>query len=265
MRMGSRFGRKDSALDHALEIRHLFIRTTDGKEIVRDVSLVIRPGELHALMGPNGSGKSTLALAIAGAPGYVVTDGDILLDGTSLLKLSPDKRARAGLFLGFQYPVAVSGVTVSAFLRTAVNARRAQDDHIPVMEFHEKLTEVARQIHLDPQLLSRSLNEGFSGGERKKLEILQLLLLKPTFVVLDETDSGLDVDSLRQVAEGIKAAQTPNVGMLLITHYQRLLEYVSPQFVHVLAGGRLIRSGDAALAQEIEMGGYDRIITAVPA
>lgn len=245
-------------MDHSLVLTHLSVFTSDGIPIVHDVSLTVKPGEIHALMGPNGSGKSTLALALAGAPGYT-TKGEISLDGTSLNKLSPDKRSRAGLFLGFQHPIAVSGVSISAFLRAAVHARRP-DEKLSVMEFHKLLMETAQRVGLDPKLLERSLNEGFSGGERKKLEIVQLLLLKPRFAILDETDSGLDVDALRTVAEGIRSFASPETGVFLITHYQRLLTLVEPQFVHVLAGGTIVAQGDAELAKTIEKTGYEVIL-----
>jgi Fe-S cluster assembly ATP-binding protein len=236
-----------------LSVRDLKVWVGDT-EIVRGVSLDVRAGERHALMGPNGSGKSTLASALMGHPGYRVT-GEILLDGHPIQDLPPHERARAGLFLGFQYPVAVPGVQVATFLRAAVNARRGRE--VPIREFRKLLNEGFAALDVPKGFASRYLNDGFSGGEKKRLEILQMLLLQPRFAVLDETDSGLDVDALKVVAEGIRLAANDETGVLLITHYQRILTYVEPTHVHVFVKGRLVRSGGPDLALYVEEHGYD--------
>jgi Fe-S cluster assembly ATP-binding protein len=226
----------------------------DGTEIVKGVTLDVLPGERHALMGPNGSGKSTLASALAGHPAYRLT-GEVLLDGRPIHDLPPHERARAGLFLGFQYPVAVPGVQVATFLRLAVNARRGHE--VPIREFRKELQAAFRALDVPSGFASRYLNDGFSGGEKKRLEILQMLLLQPRFSVLDETDSGLDVDALKVVSEGIRLAAGPETGVLLITHYQRILNHVQPTHVHVFVKGRLVKSGGPDLALHVEQHGYD--------
>lgn len=230
----------------------------DSKEIVKGVSLTVREGEIHALMGPNGSGKSTLANTIMGHPRYTVTGGDIIFRGESVIGMTPDERARRGLFLSLQYPTAIPGVTMVNFLRRAVNAGR--ETEMPVREFRTLLTEKMKLLKVDQEFARRYVNDGFSGGEKKKAEILQMGILQPRLALLDETDSGLDVDALRTVAEGVNAVAGPEMGVLIITHYQRILNYIKPDFVHVLAEGRLIKSGGADLAVEIESRGYDWLI-----
>jgi len=228
--------------------------TIADKEIVKGVSLTVRPGEIHAVMGPNGSGKSTLANGLMGHPAYTVT-GAITLAGADITGLTPDEKARKGMFLAFQYPVAVPGVTVASFLRAAVSAVRGGE--VPVREFRKELLARMADLEMDPAFAGRYLNDGFSGGEKKRLEILQLLMLKPRFALLDETDSGLDIDALKVVAEGINTAATDDVGMVLVTHYQRLLNYVHPHVVHVFMDGRIVRTGGPELALELEEKGYD--------
>ena len=254
-----------------LEIRNLHARIED-KEILRGVNLTVRQGETHALMGPNGSGKSTLANVIMGHPRYEVTQGEILFDGVNLLDLSPDKRARLGIFLAFQYPSSVPGVTVGNFLRRALEARREgynpnapetpsgeapKRKGIPPAEFRKLLNEKMKLLRVDNAFINRYINEGFSGGEKKRAEILQMAMLAPRMAVLDETDSGLDIDALRIVAEGVNALRGPNMGVLLITHYQRLLNYIRPDIVHVMYRGQIIRTGGADLALELEEKGYE--------
>ena len=228
-----------------------------GKEILKGLNLTVRQGEVHAIMGPNGSGKSTLANALMGNPRYAVTGGEVRFLGQALAGLAPDERARRGLFLAFQYPIAVPGVTVVNFLRQAVNAVRGED--IPVREFREELFAKMELLKVDRDFARRYLNDGFSGGEKKRAEMLQLAMLRPRMAVLDETDSGLDIDALRTVADGVNAIMNENMGLLLITHYQRLLNYIKPQFVHVLIDGRIVRSGGPELAEELEANGYDAI------
>ena len=228
-----------------------------GKEILKGLNLTVRQGEVHAIMGPNGSGKSTLANALMGNPRYAVTGGEVRFLGQTLAGMAPDERARRGLFLAFQYPVAVPGVTVVNFLRQAVNAVRGED--IPVREFREELFAQMELLKVDRDFARRYLNDGFSGGEKKRAEMLQLAMLQPRMAVLDETDSGLDIDALRTVADGVNAIMNENMGLLLITHYQRLLNYIKPQFVHVLIDGRIVRSGGPELAEELEANGYDAI------
>jgi Fe-S cluster assembly ATP-binding protein len=240
-----------------LEIRDLHVRTQE-REILRGVDLTIRTGELHALLGPNGSGKSTLANTIMGHPGYEVTSGQILLDGEELGEMAPHERARLGLFLAFQYPVAVPGVSVANFLRMAINAQR--DEPIKVKQFGGELEHAVALLDVDRSFTSRHLNDGFSGGEKKRAEILQMAMLKPKIAVLDETDSGLDIDALRTVAEGVaKLHQEQDVGALIITHYQRILDYVKPQFVHILMNGRIVMRGGPELVARLEREGYDPI------
>ena len=231
----------------------------EGREILRGIDLEVRAGEVHAVMGPNGSGKSTLAQVLAGHPGYVVTGGEVLYEGRNLLEMPAEERARAGLFLAFQYPVEIPGVANAEFLKAAVNAVREHRGLEPLdaMEFLTLLKEKMKLVDMDPSFMSRPLNEGFSGGEKKRNEILQLAVLEPRLAVLDETDSGLDIDALRTVAAGINGRRRPDNATILVTHYQRLLGYVVPDRVHVLSSGRIVRSGDKALAQELEARGYE--------
>jgi Fe-S cluster assembly ATP-binding protein len=237
-----------------LEIQNLHVRVED-REILHGVDLVVKKGETHALMGPNGSGKSTLANTLMGNPNYEVTEGRILLDGEDLTDADPDERAKAGLFMAFQYPATIPGVSVANFLRMAVNARR--EDPIKVKEFGAMLKENMEILRIRREFTSRYLNEGFSGGEKKRAEILQLAMLQPDFAILDETDSGLDIDALRIVADGVNAMRGDDRGFLIITHYTRILEYVKPDFVHILIDGRIVREGGAELATELEEKGYE--------
>lgn len=243
-----------------LVVRNLHV-SVDGKEILKGIDLTVRSGEIHAIMGPNGTGKSTLAYTLMGHPAYTVTEGEIWLKEQSVLELSPDERARLGMFLAFQYPVAVPGVTVANFLRTALNARRRavdpQDRGVPIPEFRKMLREQMAFLKMDASFAGRYLNDGFSGGEKKRAEILQMAILKPEIAILDETDSGLDIDALRVVADGVNALANPNLGVLIITHYQRLLNYIRPQFVHVMLNGRIVESGGEELALLLEERGYD--------
>jgi Fe-S cluster assembly ATP-binding protein len=240
----------------SLEIQNLHVRTED-REILHGVDLVVKKGETHALMGPNGSGKSTLANTIAGNPNYEVTEGKILLNGEDLTEAEPDERAQAGVFMAFQYPATIPGVTVANFLRTAINAKR--DEPIKVKEFGDLLKRNVELLRMDPEVTKRYLNEGFSGGEKKRAEILQLAMLRPEYAVLDETDSGLDIDALRIVADGVNALRGPEMGTLIITHYTRVLNYVRPDFVHIMLDGRIVREGGSELADELEEKGYDWI------
>ncbi len=245
-----------------LEIKDLHV-SIDGKEILQGVDLIARQGEIHAIMGPNGTGKSTLAYTLLGHPNYTVTKGQVLFKGQNILELQPDERSRLGMFLAFQYPVAVSGVTVANFLRTAINARRRalnkDDKGMPIPEFRKMLKEKMELLKMDPSFAGRYLNEGFSGGEKKRAEILQMAALKPEIAILDETDSGLDIDALRIVSEGVNALTGPDLGVIVITHYQRLLNYIKPHFVHVMMGGRIVESGGPDLALSLEEHGYDWI------
>ena len=229
------------------------------EEILRGVDLEAGPGEIHALMGPNGSGKSTLAKIIAGHPGYEVTGGEVLYRGHDLLALEPDERARQGVFLAFQYPMEIPGVSIANFLRTAVNARRPRDEEVSVLDFYDDLKAAMEMLRMDEGFAERFVNEGFSGGEKKRAEILQMALLRPDLAVLDETDSGLDVDALRLVADGVNdlARERPEMAVLLITHYQRILNHIEPDRVHVMYRGRIVQSGAKDLALEIETRGYD--------
>jgi Fe-S cluster assembly ATP-binding protein len=240
-----------------LEIRNLHVRTEE-REILRGVDLTVRTGELHALLGPNGSGKSTLANTIMGHPSYEVTEGQVLYDGAEITELAPHERAKLGLFLAFQYPVAVPGVSVANFLRMAINAQR--EEPIKVKEFGEQLGHAVELLDVDRAFTSRHLNDGFSGGEKKRAEILQMAMLRPQVAVLDETDSGLDIDALRTVAEGVaKLHAEQGLGALIITHYQRILDHVQPQFVHILLDGRIVMRGGPELVERLEREGYDPI------
>jgi Fe-S cluster assembly ATP-binding protein len=231
--------------------------TIAGQAIVRGMSLRVPRGEVHALMGPNGSGKSTLAKVLAGHPDYQVTQGKVTMDDDNLLDLEPDDRARRGLFLAFQYPSEIPGVTIANFLRAAVQARLPEGEELEATDYYAKLYEKMELLGMDRSFTSRSVNEGFSGGEKKRTEILQLAMLEPKYAVLDETDSGLDIDALKTVAHGVNAMRGPNIGILLITHYQRLLNYIVPDHVHVMVAGRIVRSGRKELALELEERGYD--------
>jgi Fe-S cluster assembly ATP-binding protein len=233
--------------------RNVHVYVAD-KEIVKGVDLEIRAGEKHALMGPNGSGKSTLASALMGHPAYRV-EGEILLDGQPIAGLGPDERARRGMFLGFQYPIAVPGVSVANFLRAALSARRGRE--VPVREVREQMLAAFAALDVPREFMGRYLNDGFSGGEKKRFEILQMLMLEPRFALLDETDSGLDIDALKIVSRGINQAAGPQAGVLLVTHYQRILNYIQPDYVHVFMGGRVVSSGGPELARELEERGYD--------
>ena len=241
-----------------LEVRGLRVRV-GGVEIVKGLDLTVRAGEVHAVMGPNGSGKSTFAKAVVGHPLYEVTGGTIAYEGRNLLEMAPEERARAGLFLGFQYPVEIPGVSNSAFLRLAYNsvqAARGRDELDP-LEFDDLAREKMKALDMDPGLLDRSVNDGFSGGEKKRNEILQMALLEPRLAILDETDSGLDIDALRVVANGVGRLITRDNAVVLVTHYQRMLNYIVPDYVHVMQGGRIVKTGGKALAEELEARGYD--------
>lgn len=241
-----------------LSIRDLHVRV-DGTDILRGLSLDIGPGEIHAIMGPNGSGKSTLSYAICGKQGYEITAGDVLFRGESILELDPSERARAGIFLAFQYPVEIPGVRAKQFLRTAVNSTRKGrgQDELTAIEFLKALRAKLKATGTDESLTNRDVNSGFSGGEKKRFEMLQMAMLEPSLCILDETDSGLDIDALKAVADGVNALRDANRSMLIITHYQRLLDYIEPDKVHVLKGGRIVKTGDKGLALELEDKGYD--------
>jgi len=248
-----------------LKLENLHVALEDGTEIVKGVDLEVDTNEVHAIMGPNGSGKSTLSNAIMGHPAYVVTEGKILLDGADVTEMGADERAQRGLFLAFQYPHAIPGVTVTSFLRAAINAvRKARnggvENPIAIPEFRKELLAQMDHLKVSRELASRYLNDGFSGGEKKRVEILQMAMLKPRMAVLDETDSGLDIDALRVVAGGVKALIGPEMGALVITHYQRILDYITPDHVHVFVDGRIVKSGGAELAKELEANGYDPFI-----
>ncbi len=251
--------------DPILELRDLKVSITSQPEtqIVHGVDLRIGAGEVHALMGPNGSGKSTIANTIAGSPTYTVDSGQVLFKGEDVTKLPPDQRARKGMFLSFQYPTALPGVTMVNFLREAMKARRGED--VPPREFLQELRQTLEMLKMDEEFARRYVNDGFSGGEKKRAEILQLGMLRPELAILDETDSGLDIDALRTVAEGLNALRTPEIGILIITHYQRILNYIEPDFVHVLVDGKIVRSGEAELARQIEDEGYDPILKSIGA
>ncbi len=243
-----------------LEIRDLKVSITEKPDIqiIKGIDLVIRPGEVHTIMGPNGSGKSTLSSAIAGSPTYIVDSGQILFKGEDITALPADERARRGIFLSFQYPTTIPGVTMVNFMREALKARRGEE--VPAREFLGELRETLAKLKMGEEFARRYVNDGFSGGEKKRAEILQMGLLKPDLAILDETDSGLDVDALRTVSEGVNALRRPEQGILLITHYERILNYIHPDFVHILVAGRIVRSGDASLAKQIESEGYDPIL-----
>ena len=243
-----------------LDIKNLQVKA-DDKDILKGIDLHVKAGEVHAIMGPNGSGKSTLARALSGHPEYVVTGGQILFEGKDLLEMDPDTRAREGVFMAFQYPVEIAGVNNAYFLKAALNAKRKHHGlpELDAMEFMQLVQEKSKLLDIDKSMLSRAVNEGFSGGEKKRNEIFQMALLEPKLAILDETDSGLDIDALRIVAEGVNALSGPDLGVLLITHYQRILNYIKPQFVHVLVDGRIVKSGGPELAHELEAQGYDWI------
>ena len=241
-----------------LEIRNLYV-STDGKSLLKGVTLTINAGEIHAVMGPNGAGKSTLAKVLAGHPAYEVTGGEVIYKGKNLLEMPPEERAHAGIFLGFQYPIEIPGVSNLQFLSTSFNSiRKARGEAaMPPEEFEKYLEEKMALVQVKPEFKDRNLNEGFSGGEKKRNELLQMAVLNPTMAILDETDSGLDIDALRVVAEGVNGLMNDQMGLLLITHYQRLLNYITPHFVHVMKEGRILRTGGPELAHELERKGYD--------
>jgi len=248
-----------------LKLENLHVALEDGTEIVKGVDLEVDVNQVHAVMGPNGSGKSTLSYAIMGHPAYAITEGRILLDGEDVTELAADERAQRGLFLAFQYPHAIPGVTVTSFMRSAINAvRKARnggvEDPIPIPEFRTELLAQMDRLKVSRELASRYINDGFSGGEKKRVEILQMAMLKPRMAVLDETDSGLDIDALRVVAGGVKELVSPQMGALVITHYQRILDYITPDHVHVFVDGRIVESGGPELAQQLEAEGYDPFI-----
>ncbi len=246
-----------------LEIKDLHAEI-DGKEILKGLNLQINKGEVHAIMGPNGSGKSTLAKVLAGHPSYEVSSGEVIYEGKNLLELEPDERAREGIFLAFQYPVEVPGVSNSQFLRLAYNEKMKHrgEEELDPLEFNDYLKEKAKIVEMDKSFFNRSVNEGFSGGEKKRNEILQMAVLNPTLAVLDETDSGLDIDALRIVAEGVNKLRSADNAIILVTHYQRLLNYIEPDFVHVLANGKIVKEGGKELALELEEKGYDWVKSA---
>jgi len=239
-----------------LSIENLHAKIGDTK-ILNGLDLAVPRGEVHAIMGPNGSGKSTLAKVISGHPDVEVLEGDVKLNGESVLTMDPDERSRAGLFLAFQYPLEVPGVTIANFLRAALQARMPEGEELEVTEYYAKLYEKMDALEMKREFTSRPVNEGFSGGEKKRCEILQMAMLEPLYAILDETDSGLDIDALKIVSQGVNSMRSPDRGFLVITHYQRLLDYIVPDVVHVLVGGRIIRSGDKSLAKELEAQGYD--------
>ena len=250
-----------------LEIKNLHVSLEDGPEIVKGVDLAIDTDEVHAVMGPNGSGKSTLAYALMGHPAYEITEGQILVDGEDMTELEADERAQRGLFLAFQYPHAVPGVTVTSFLRSALNAlRKARadgvDDPVPVKQFRTDMLAAMERLKVPRELAQRYLNDGFSGGEKKRVEILQMAMLKPRLAILDETDTGLDIDALKVVAGGVRELVGPDMGAVVITHYQRILNYITPDFVHVFVGGRIVAEGGPELAHKLEAEGYEAFVPA---
>jgi Fe-S cluster assembly ATP-binding protein len=240
-----------------LDIKNLQVRAED-KDILKGIDLTVKPGEVHAIMGPNGSGKSTLARALSGHPQYEVTGGTVLYEGKDLLEMDPDERAREGVFMAFQYPVEIAGVNNAYFLKAALNAKRKHhgQPELDAMEFMQLVSEKSTLLDIDKSMLSRAVNEGFSGGEKKRNEIFQMALLEPKLAILDETDSGLDIDALKLVAAGVNAMRSPERAFVVVTHYQRLLTYIVPDFVHVLSGGRIVKSGGKELALELEAKGY---------
>ncbi|KOY79741.1 Fe-S cluster assembly ATPase SufC [Apilactobacillus kunkeei] len=244
-----------------LEVKDLHVSFIDeeeetSKEILKGVNLTIRTGETHAIMGPNGTGKSTLSETIMGNSNYTITQGDILIDGESILDKTVDERARAGLFLAMQYPAEIKGITNAEFIQAAVNARRNEDNPVPVGEFIDELDHSLKILNMSQEMVDRYLNEGFSGGEKKRNEILQMMMIKPKFSILDEIDSGLDIDALQVVSRGVNSMDDKELGTLMITHYQRILNYIKPDFVHVMMGGRIVKTGDSSLAAELENNGY---------
>jgi Fe-S cluster assembly ATP-binding protein len=244
-----------------LELKNLHVALEDGTEIVKGVDLAVAQNEVHAVMGPNGSGKSTLAYALMGHPAYEITEGQIFFDGEDVTEMGADERAQRGLFLAFQYPHAIPGVAVTSFLRTAINsirkARKGEDDPIPIPEFRKQLLAEMERLKVPREMAQRYINEGFSGGEKKRIEILQMAMLRPRIAVLDETDSGLDIDALKIVAGGVKELVGPEMGALVITHYQRILNYITPDFVHVFVDGKIVAEGGPELAHKLEAEGYE--------
>jgi Fe-S cluster assembly ATP-binding protein len=249
-----------------LELKNLHVALEDGTEIVKGVDLAVDTDEIHAVMGPNGSGKSTLAFALMGHPGYQVTEGQILFDGDDITELEAHERAQRGMFLAFQYPQAIPGVTVTSFMRSAMNAirkaKKGEDDPVPIPEFRKEMLAEMERLKIPRELAQRYLNDGFSGGEKKRVEILQMAMLKPKIAVLDETDSGLDIDALRIVAGGVRALVSPEMGALVITHYQRILSYIEPDYVHVFVDGRIVAEGGPELAHTLEAEGYEAFMPA---
>jgi Fe-S cluster assembly ATP-binding protein len=245
-----------------LDIKNLQVKAED-KQILKGIDLHVNAGEVHAIMGPNGSGKSTLARALSGHPEYIVTGGEVLFEGHDLLEMDPDERAREGIFMAFQYPVEIAGVNNAYFLKAALNAKRKHfgQPELDAMEFMQLIKEKSALLDFDQSMLSRAVNEGFSGGEKKRNEIFQMALLEPKLAILDETDSGLDIDALKLVANGVNAMRAPNRAIIVVTHYQRLLDYIVPDYVHVLSGGRIVKSGGKELALELEQKGYGWIET----
>lgn len=241
-----------------LEIKNLTVEVA-GKKVVDEMNLVVPAGEVHAIMGPNGTGKSSLSKAIAGHPDYKILSGEVLLDGENIVGLRPDEIARKGYFLAFQYPVEIPGVSIANFIRACLNARLPEGETLNPVEYYKKLYAKMDELKMDRSFTTRSVNEGFSGGEKKRCDILQMLMLDPKFAILDETDSGLDIDALKIVSEGVNSARSATRGMLLITHYHRLLDYIKPDAVHIMSGGKIVHSGGAELALELEQKGYDWI------
>ncbi|ALW88051.1 MULTISPECIES: Fe-S cluster assembly ATPase SufC [Deinococcus] len=243
-------------MTHQLEIRNLHA-TVGDQPILKGINLTVPRGELHAIMGPNGNGKSTLAKVIVGDPEYTVTEGEILVDGQNILEMEPDERARLGVFLAFQYPVEIPGVTIANFLRLAMQARKAEGEEVSFTEFYGKLQSALKTLEWDESIVERYLNAGFSGGEKKRNEILQMLMLEPNYIIMDETDSGLDVDALKIVSKGVNSMRGPGLGGLIITHYQRLLDYIVPDKVHIILDGKVVQTGGPELAKKMDTEGYD--------
>ena len=243
-------------MTHQLEIRNLHA-TVGDTEILKGINLIVPRGELHAIMGPNGNGKSTLAKVIVGDPEYTVTQGEVLVDGQNILEMEPDERARLGVFLAFQYPVEIPGVTIANFLRLAMQARKAEGEEVCFTEFYGKLQSALKTLEWDESIVERYLNAGFSGGEKKRNEILQMLMLEPNYIIMDETDSGLDVDALKIVSKGVNSMRGPGLGGLIITHYQRLLDYIVPDKVHIILDGKVVQTGGPELAKKMDTEGYD--------